>query len=62
MENKKLAGDKLIVARVPYDLWKSIRQLSLDEEISVNTIIKNLLISYRDKRKRVLTNRDNMIK
>ena len=65
MQTKKLQGDKLILARVPYDLWKDMRTLSLEEEISINTTVKNLLISYIKKRrkemKKSLTNSDNMI-
>lgn len=52
---------KTVIARVPYDLWKSVRIHAFQNEISMSQVIIDSLDKFNRKNEKKLQKEDNML-
>lgn len=58
---KKTQNIKFVIARVPESVWEYTKKAAFEEGKSINLLVKEILISFKNKREKRLTNSDNMI-
>lgn len=52
---------KAFQIRLPVELWRYLKRAAIDQEISLNELIKKIAIRYRNTRDDLLTNSDTMV-